>query len=561
MQDQTFDAIVVGSGITGGWAAKELTERGLRVLLLERGPEVKHGDYPTEHKMVQDFKFRMLGDQRRYAERYPKQSASWFFNEGTERFFVDDIDNPYTAPGDKPFSWVRGHQLGGRSLMWGRQSYRWAPLNFEENKLDGNGVDWPIRYEDVAPWYDHVEKFIGVSGSALNHPMAPDGIFQKPYPMNVAEQDLQKRLAALWPDRPLSMGRAANLTEQIGDDRFPCHYCGPCERGCSAGAYFSTQSSTLPAAMKTGRLTLATDSIAKRVLTNAEGTRATGVEVIDARTWQVRTINARMVFLCASTIETVRLLLLSANDRHPAGLANSSGMVGKYIMDHHVSDIAAASVPGGLTSHKTGYRPMPLFVPRFRNVGEKRDDYVRGYMLNSGAAMEDWSRGTRMEGVGAGLKNALRKTGDWSLILIAQCETLPRAENTVTLDPETRDAWGLAAPRLNVSWGENDLKMRKEAGDACVEMLTKAGYANVARIPTSPVPGGAIHEMGGAVMGRDRKTSVLDAHNRAHDLPNLFVTDGAAMSSSASVNPSLTYMALTARAAAFAAAEAHAGRL
>lgn len=559
MQDQSFDAIVVGSGITGGWAAKELTERGLRVVMVERGPDVQHGDYPTEHQAIQNFRYRMLGDQRRYAARYPKQSSSWFFNEATERYFVDDVDNPYTE--EKPFSWVRGHQVGGRSLMWGRQSYRWAPLNFEENGIDGHGVDWPIRYDDLAPWYDHVEKFIGVSGSPLDHPMAPDGIFQKPMSMNVAELDLQKRLAAIWPDRPLSMARAANLTEQLGDDRSPCHYCGPCERGCSAGAYFSTQSSTLPAAIKTGRLTMATGSIVQRVLTNRDGTRATGVEVIDAATRQVRTIKARIVFLCASTIETVRLLLMSNSDRHPQGLANSSGLVGKYVMDHHVSDIAATSVPGGLTSHKTGYRPIPLFVPRFRNVGEKREDYVRGYMLNSGAAMEDWSRGTRMEGVGAGFKHALRKTGSWSLILIAQCETLPRAENTIALDPSKRDSWGLPVPKLDVSWGENDLKMRKEAGDSCVEMLTKAGYEGVARIPTDPVPGSAIHEMGGAVMGRDKRTSVLDANNRAHDLPNLFITDGAAMSSSGSVNPSLTYMALTARAAAFAAAEAHAGRL
>lgn len=559
-QEKVYDAIVVGSGITGGWAAKELTERGLSVLMIERGPGVKHGDYPTEHKPIYDFKYRMLGDKRRYAERYPVQSRSWFFNEGTEHFFVDDVDNPYTTAPGRPFTWVRGHQLGGRSLMWGRQSYRWAPLNFEENKLDGHGVDWPIRYDDLAPWYEHVERFIGVSGSPMDHPMAPNGVFQPAYPMNVAEIDLQKRLAKLYPDRPMSMGRAANLTQPLGD-RSPCHYCGPCERGCTVGAYFSTQSSTLPAALKTGRLTVAYNAIVRRVTTNADGTRATGVEVVDATTRAVIQHSARMIFLCASSLNSVKILLMSANDKHPTGLANSSGMVGRQIMDHHVADIVSATAPAPQYPHLTGYRPMPTFIPRFRNVTEKRTDYVRGYQINSGAALEDWSRGTRMAGVGVDLKNALRKTGDWSVIMIAQCEALPDPNNRVTLDPKVRDKWDMPALRMDVGWGANDLAMRKEAGDACFEMMQKIGYANVSRLAVSPLPGSAIHEMGGASMGRDPKTSVLDAHNRAHDLPNLFITDGAAMASSGCANPSLTYMALTARAAAFAAGEAKAGRL
>jgi len=561
MSEQNYDAIVVGSGITGGYAAKELTERGLRVLMIERGPEIKHGDYPTEHKPVYDFKYRMLGDKRRYAERFPVQSRSWFFNEGTERHFVDDVDNPYTTPDGKPFTWIRGHHLGGRSLMWGRQTYRWAPLNFQENKLDGNGVDWPIRYGDLERWYGEVEKFIGVSGSPLDHPMAPNGIYQPPYPMNVAERDLQQRLAKIWPDRPVSMGRCANLTQAIGSDRQPCHYCGPCERGCSVGAYFSTQSSTLPAAMKTGRLTVAYDSIVRKVLTNPDGTRATGVEVIDAKTRAPRRIAARMVFLCAGSLESVRLLLMSATDKQPAGLANSSGVVGRYIMDHLVSDLASVSLPAPQYGHKTGYRPMPLFIPRYVNVKDKRNDYVRGYQVNAGAALDDWSRGTRMPGIGADFKNALRKTGNWSLLLIAQCESLPRADNRVTLDPAKRDKWDMPALHIDVSWGANDRAMAKEAGDSCFDMLTRAGYQNVARVPMEPVPGGAIHEMGGAPMGRDPKTSVLDANNRTHDIPNLFITDGAAMASAGCANPSLTYMALTARAAAFAAAEAQAGRL
>lgn len=561
MSVKEYDAIVVGSGITGGWAAKELTERGLNVLMIERGPEVKHGNYPTEHKAMYDFKFRLLGDKRRYAKRYPEQSKSWFFNEGTEHFFVDDIDNPYTTPDHKPFNWVRGHQLGGRSLMWGRQSYRWSAKNFEENKLDGHGVDWPIRYDDIAPWYDHVEKFIGVSGSPINHEMCPDGIFQAPYPMNVAEQELQRRFKAKWPDRPVSMGRAANLTETLGSDRFPCHYCGPCERGCTAGAYFSTQSSTLPAAMKTGRLSVEFDSIVSKVLTSEDGKRVVGVEVKHASTMVKKQLNAKIVFLCASAFESVRLLLMSANEHHPNGLANSSGRVGKYVMDHCVSDLAAVSLAAPQYSHKNGYRPMPLFIPRFKNVKKQEEEYVRGYQINTGAAIDDWSRGTRMSGIGADFKNALRQTGNWSLIMIAQCEVLPREENHIRLNQDKLDAWGLPTLHMDVSWGENDIAMRQEAGDTCMQMLKEAGYENVTRVPLHPVPGGAIHEMGGAMMGRDPKTSVLDAHNRAHDLPNLFITDGAAMASSSAVNPSLTYMALTARAAAFAAEELQAGRI
>lgn len=559
--DTTYDVIVVGSGITGGWAAKELTERGLRVLMLEKGPNVTHGDYPTEHKPIYDFKYRLLGDKRRYASSYPNQSSSWFFNEGTEHFFVDDSKNPYTTADNKPFSWIRGHHLGGRSLMWGRQSYRWSKLNFEENVIDGHGVDWPIRYDDLAPWYDHVERFIGVSGSPINNPMMPDGIYQPPYALNLAERDLQDRLRKAFPDRPVAMGRAANLTRPIGSDRQACHYCGPCERGCTAGAYFSTQSSTLPAALKTGRLTVACDSIVRKIITSEDGTKATGVEVLDAKTRQVRTYNARIVFVCASALESVRLLLLSATDRHPNGLANSSGAVGRYIMDHFVSDLVSVSLAAPQFPHMSGYRPMPLFIPRYQNVAEKRNDYVRGYMINCGASLDDWSRGTRMPGVGASFKQALRSTGNWSLIMIAQCEPLPRAENRVTLDKGVRDAWGVPVLHMDVDYGANDQAMRKEAGDSCQDMLVRAGYQDVIRIPTKPVPGASIHEMGGATMGRDKRTSVLDANNRSHDISNLFVTDGAAMASAACANPSLTYMALTARAAAFAATEAAAGRL
>lgn len=548
-----YDAIIVGSGITGGWAAKELTERGLRVLMIERGSEVVHGqDYKTEHVPVQDMPYRLLGDQRRNSAEQPIQSQQRIFNEACAPFFINDRENPYTTEPGTSFLWYRGAQLGGKSLTWGRQSYRMAPRHFEENARDGHGVDWPIRYEDLAPWYDHVERFIGVSGTAANHPMLPDGIFQKAMPMNAVETDLSERLARLYPDRPLMMARMANLTEQMGD-RAPCHYCGPCERGCSVGAYFSTQSSILPAARATGRLTVMTDILVEKLIFDAQSGRVTGVDTIDTKTRKKGTVTSRLVFLCASALESVRLLLNSRTDAMPNGLANSSGVLGSYVMDHLSSDMAIVEVDGPQIDNYTGYRPGPLVAPRFRNVNEERSDYVRGYQLFSAASPQGWARGARMKGYGTEFKRELRTSGPWTMFLVAMLECLPYRENRITIDPKVRDAWGVPVPHLNVRWGKNEAAMKSEAGDTVFEMLTQAGYADVKRIAMETRPGEAIHEMGGATMGRDRATSVLDAHNRAHDIPNLYVTDGAAMASSACVNPSLTYMALTARAAAHAA--------
>lgn len=554
MSETVYDAIVVGSGITGGWAAKELTERGLRVLVIERGREVRHGeDYTTEHKPPSDFRFRMIGDRHRYDRDYPIQRNCPLFNEASEQFFVNDRENPYSSAEGKPFQWLRGHQLGGRSLTWGRQSYRLSALNFQENGIDGNGVEWPIGYEDLAPWYSHVERFIGVAGEAIGNPMSPDGEYQPPFPLNVAERDMQARFAKLWPERPLTIARTAMLTQQIGDTRMPCHYCGPCERGCSTGSYFSSLSSTLPAALATGRLEIVTDKIARRIIVDPEKGRASGVEVIDARNRQAQRYRAHMVFLCASALESVKLLLLSGSDALPAGLANSSGAVGRYIMDHHFSDAILATVPAPQYPHLSGYRSIPFVVPRFRNVREKRSDYVRGYQLHGGAALVDWSRGIQMPGVGADFKQALRKTGDWAVSMLAQCEALPVYANRVTLNADKRDKWDLPLLHMDVAWVQNDIAMRDEAGATCLDMMQRAGYKDAVRYPVVSVPGAAIHEMGGAVMGKDRRTSVLDANSRAHDVPNLFITDGAAMSSSSNANPSLTYMAMTARAASFAA--------
>ncbi len=553
MNEPVFDAIVVGSGITGGWAAKELTERGLRVLMIERGRNVTHGkDYVTEHVPVQDMKFRMLGDQRLYQEQYPVQSRSWFFNEGSQQFFVNDIQNPYSTPPDQPFTWIRSHQLGGRSLVWGRQSYRMAALNFEENAKDGHGVAWPIGYDDLDPWYGHVESFIGVSGSRIGNAMSPDGVLQPTMPLNVVEREFQRRMAQAYPDRPVTDGRVANLTEPLGG-RAPCHYCGPCVRGCSAGAYFCTQASTLPAALATGNLTVKTDSIVTRLLLNDETGRINGVEVLDAHSRTRSTISAGMVFLCASAFESIRLLLNSSTSRFPNGLANSSGVLGHYVMDHCVSDVLMATTDGPNMPHLNGYRPSPMHMPRFRNVDSAESGFVRGYQYNAGARAEDWERGVAMRGVGKKLKHQLRRTGQWTIFLLAQCECLPVWNNQIEIDPDLRDEWGVPALKIAMSWSENEFAMMKDAGDEGSRMFQRAGYENIQRIPMGSVPGAMIHEMGGAPMGSDPKSSVLNAHNQSHDIPNLFLTDGAAMNSSSSANPSLTYMAITARAAAYAA--------
>jgi choline dehydrogenase-like flavoprotein len=549
MTDQIYDAIVVGSGVTGGLAAKELTERGLSVLMIERGRDQKHGDYPTEHMPVSDFKFRLMGDRRNDSH---DQAAGK--NEGSARYFAPRSDHPFTVAEGTRFSWIRAATLGGKSLTWGRQSYRMAPINFEENGADGHGVDWPLRYADLAPWYDHVEQIVGISGEAERNPLAPDGIFQPPMPMNAYEREFKARVGKAFPDRTVSMARTANLTRELGD-RQPCHYCGPCERGCSAGAYFSTQSSTLPAAQRTGRLTVMTDSLVARVLTDDDGRRATGVEIIDTRTRQKKVAHARMVFLCASTLESVRLLMLSRNQAHPDGLGNRHDVLGRYIMDHQFSEPVMAMLPANGIANYGGYRPCALFMPRYVNASGQKEAYLRGFQLNAVITPTNWSRALVMPGMGIGadLKKQLKATGPWMLLLIAQCETLPRWDNRVTLDPTVKDPWGLPVLHMNVTWGDNDTLMREKAAESMADMLTRAGYQGAMRLPMESVPGAVIHEMGGAVMGNDPKTSVLDKHNRLHDIPNLFVTDGASMPSSAHVNPSLTFMALTARAAAFAA--------
>ncbi|HVH66810.1 MAG TPA: GMC family oxidoreductase [Gemmatimonadales bacterium] len=551
-----YDAIVIGSGITGGWAAKELTEKGLRTLVIERGRNVVHRkDYITEHKPSWEMPLRdaRLSVGTKGAEEFPIQARTGQFRESNKHFFMKDAKNPYIE--DKPFTWIQGDQVGGKSLIWGRQVYRWSDLDFEANLRDGHGVDWPVRYADIAPWYSYVERFIGVSGEKLGLPQLPDGEFQPPMEMNAGEKFVKVGIEKAFPGRHVTIGRVAILTQPL-HGRLPCHYCGPCERGCSTGSYFSSQSSTLPAARATGRLTIVPNSVVHSLIYDARKNRVSGVRVVDTNTKATREYSARLVFLCASTLATTRILLNSTSPQFPNGLANSSGVLGRYLMDHHFLAGAYGSIEGLLDHYYQGNRPNGIYVLRFRNLGDdaSRRDYVRGFGYQGGAGREGWGRGGSGRGFGVELKRRLHDPGNWSFGMTGFGECLPREDNYVTLSDKT-DEFGIPLLKIHCTWGDNELAMRKDMAASGAEMLEAAGctkvrtydaYTGVDQLGAEP--GFAIHEMGTARMGRDPKTSVLNAHNQAHEVPNLFVTDGACMASSSCVNPSITYMALTARA-------------
>lgn len=565
-QRETYDAIVVGSGITGGWAAKELTEKGLNTLVLERGRHVEHGeDYVTEHKPAWEMEFRGRGNHQEFAEDYPRQSRAVGFEAATKQFYVKDSKHPYTFDDDEPFLWVRGYHLGGRSLTWGRGCYRWGPQDFRANAQDGVGIDWPIRYEDIAPWYDHVEKYVGISGRKEGLPQVPDGPFLPPIEMNAAEKKVKKGLDGAYANRTMTNGRVAVLTEAKPDQgRQACHFCGPCKRGCTAGAYFSSLSSTLPAARATGNLTLKCDSIVHSVKYDHERKRATGVRVVDRKTKETREYEGRLVFLCASALGSLKILMNSTSSRFPNGLANSSGTLGHYVMDHHFKVGASGRVPGLGDRYHYGHSPGYTLLPRFRNLGNNTDpgvDFLRGYQFTGGASREDWSRGYGQAGIGADFKRQLRHPGEWRMSLQGFGEFLPREDNYVELDDEQTDEWDIPVLRAHVSLGENEKRMREDIKEQAAEMLEAAGCKDVEPFDGRYWPGEAIHEMGGARMGRDPETSVLNRWNQAHDVPNLFVTDGSCMTSSATQNPSITYMAITARACDYAAKELKRGNL
>ena len=556
-----YDAIVVGSGITGGWAAKELTEKGLQVLLLERGPNVRHGtDYKTEHVKPWEFEYRGQGERKLYKDEYSIQSQCYAFGEATKHFFVNDKQNPYTYSADKPFSWIRGYQLGGRSIMWARQCYRLSDLDFEANARDSIAIDWPVRYKEIAPWYDYVEEFIGISGQAEGLAHLPDGKFQPPMEMNCVELAVKERIEKKYSDRMMTIGRTAVLT-QPKPGRAACHYCGPCERGCSTGSYFSSLSVTLPAALVTNNLTIRPDSIVYSVIYDESKDKATGVRVIDANTHDVFEFSARIIFLCASTLGTTQILLNSSTPRFSEGLANSSGALGHYLMDHTYASGAFGTIPGFEDRYYSGRRPNGIYIPRFQNITHQNPNYLRGYGFQGAASRLGWGRGMRMPGFGAEFKHALREPGPWRMNLWGFGECLPRKENYVELDGKEVDAWGIPILKINCTWSENEKRIKKDASITAAEMLEASGAKDVVPTLEDTPPGLCIHEMGTVRMGNDPKTSVLNKHNQCHAISNLFVTDGSFMTSSACQNPSLTYMAFTARACNYAIEEMKRGNL
>lgn len=551
-----FDAIVVGSGMTGGWAAKELTEAGLRTLVLEAGRPISPERDSKEHVAPFEMPFRGLGDRRVAEARQRRQRNSVSFDELSHVFWTDDVDNPYSSPADKPFDWFRARQVGGKSIIWGRQVYRMSDLDFEANVRDGHGVDWPIRYRDLAPWYDHVERFIGVSGQAEGVPHLPDGVFLPPMEMNIVERHVRDRLANRYGrERLMTIGRVAVLTESR-PGRGACHYCGPCQRGCSTRSYFSSVNATLPAAQATGRLTLRPYSIVRSLQHDARRNRISGVQVIDARTGRELRFTARVVFVCASAIESARLLLNSATPQHPTGLANSSDQVGRNIMDHIKQAGATGQFEGWSDKQVLGVRPNGIYVPRFRNIASTHPDFVRGYGFQGGANRAGWQASVRAPGIGLALKERLTQLGPWQMTFNGYGEMLPRESNRATVHPSLKDKWGIPSLHIECAWSANELAIHRDMSVTAAEMLDATGARNVQPSRSAPsTPGNANHEMGTARMGRDAKTSVLNAWNQSWDIPNLFVTDGAAMASSGCQNPSLTYMALTARACRFAVDE------
>lgn len=551
---KSYDAIVVGSGITGGWAAKELTERGLRTLVLEAGGPIDPAKDYVEHVPPWQLHFRGWGDRKKIAREQPIQKHCYACDEWSGKFFVNDIENPYTFDAAQPFHWIRGRQVGGRSIMWGRQVYRWSDLDFEANLKDGHGTDWPIRYADIAPWYSYVERFIGISGERLGLAQLPDGEFLPPMPLNCAEVHVRDRLkGAFGGERVLTIGRCAILT-QFHNGRAACHYCGTCERGCITHSYFNSLASTLPAARKTGRLTLRPHSVVREVVYDAQRGRATGVRAVDALSGEELEFGARVVFLCASALESTRLLLLSK-------FADASGQLGRNLMDHTMGGGAGGTIPGYEDQWVYGNRPNGIYLPRFRNVKSQHPDFLRGYGFQGGAGRSDWGRGNSMEGFGAELKQALRAPGPWRMSFYGFGECLPNPENRVELDPQVKDKWGIPALRIHCVWRENERKMLQDMAVTAAEMLEASGATDISTFVQDNPPGLTIHEMGTARMGRDPATSVLNANNQCHDAPNVFVTDGACMASCANQNPSITYMALTARATAFAVDQMKRGEL
>ncbi|WP_020531782.1 GMC oxidoreductase [Flexithrix dorotheae] len=544
-KENTYDAIVIGSGISGGWAAKELSEKGLKTIVLERGYNIEHvKDYHTAQKAPWEFEHR-LRESKKVQEEYYVQSRTGQFNEATMHLWANDKDSPYTEV--KKFDWIRGYHVGGRSIMWGRQSYRWGDLDFEANAKDGIEIDWPIRYKDLEKWYDYVEGFAGISGQNEGLAHLPDGNFLPPMEMNCVEKHVQGRIAEHFDDRIMTIGRVANLT-QNHKGRNKCNYRSLCSRGCPYGAYFSSLSSTLPAAAATGNMTLRPNSIVNSIIYDKEQKKATGVRIIDAETNETIEFYAKVIFCNASTLGSTFILMNSTSDEFPDGLGNTSGTLGHYLMDHHFKVGARGAFDGFEDQYYYGRRANGIYIPRFRNLSEKRSDYIRGFGYQGGASRGNWGRGVAEEGFGADFKEQMTNPGSWGMGLTGFGECLPYYDNKVTLNHNVTDKWGQPTLNIDCEFKENEMAMRKDMKESAAEMLEAAGAKNVKMYDSDPTPGLGIHEMGTCRMGKDPKTSMLNKHNQLHEVSNVYVTDGAAMTSAACQNPSLTYMALTARA-------------
>ncbi len=559
MADNVYDAIVIGSGISGGWAAKELCEKGLKTLMLERGRDIEHvKDYVNATKEAWDYPHRGTRTQKMITD-YPVLKRDYPLNETNLDYWCNDIDSPYTEI--KRFDWFRGYHVGGRSLMWGRQSYRLGDNDFGANAKEGIAIDWPVRYNEIAPWYDHAEKFAGISGNRDGLSVLPDGHFMPAMDMTCVEKDFAAKMKDHFKgNRPVIMGRTANITEPL-PGRANCQYRNKCWLGCPFGAYFSTQSSTLPAAKATGNLTLRPWAIVTKIIYDKDKKRATGVEILDATDNKTYTFNAKIIFLNASALNSAWVLMNSATDVWPDGLGSSSGELGHNIMDHHLGVGAGGEVEGYEDKYTFGRRANGIYIPRYRNYyGDKRD-YLRGFGYQGGGGREGYHRSAEEVSLGIDLKASLSEPGSWTMNIGGFGETLPYHENKITLDKTKKDKWGMNVLAFDVEYKENEKKMRKDMLNDAIEMLTIAGVKNVKGREGDGTLGRGIHEMGSARMGKDPKTSVLNKFNQVWDAPNVFVTDGAFMVSAACVNPSLSYMAFTARAADHAVSELKKGNL
>ena len=556
--ETNYDAIVVGTGISGGWAAKELCEKGLKTLVLERGRMVKHvEDYPTMNDDPWDYKTGDVITQETLKTQKKQSRTGYTTTESSKHFFVDDIEHPYNET--NRFDWMRGYHVGGRSLTWGRQSYRLTDFDFTANLKDGIAVDWPIRYKDLAPWYDYVEGYIGVSGENVGLSQFPDGNYLKPMELTCVEDHLKSDIKKNYKDRILTIGRTAIITEgtKPGLGRSTCQHRSRCRRGCPFGSYFSSNSSTLPAAEVTGNMTLRPNSLVHEIMYDADSKRATGVRVIDSETKEVHEFNAKVIFLCASTVPSTSILMQSKSDTFPNGMGNVSDQLGRNIMDHHLGVGASAASDDFKDKYYTGRRNNGIYIPRFRNIGGETNqkDFTRGYGYQGGGGRSDWTKQIAEMAYGAAFKEASLKPGDWQIGLSGFGEILPYQDNKMILDYNKLDKWGLPTVTFDATLKENELNMRKDMQQQAVEMLESAGFRDVKGHDGDYAIGLGIHEMGTARMGHDRKTSVLNENNQLHDVPNVYVTDGSAMTSAGNVNPSLTYMALTARAANHAVKE------